>query len=61
MSDYQPLNLTTLSNASADLLGPTGADTLGPQAYRGVPFHIGDADRQPGRPGALPAAVSPRR
>ena len=42
MSDYQPLNLTALSNASADLLGPNGADTLGPQAYRGVPFHIGD-------------------
>ena len=44
MSDYQPLNLTALSNASADLLGPSGAGSLGPQAYRGVPFHIGDPD-----------------
>ena len=42
MSDYQPLSLTTLSNASADLLGPNAADSLGQQAYRGVPFQIGD-------------------
>ena len=41
MSDYQPLDLTPLCNASADLLGPDGAATLGPQAYRGVPFLIG--------------------
>lgn len=45
MADYEPLDLSELCNGGPDLLPSDDPPIIGPQTFRGLPFHVG----QPGR------------
>ena len=43
MPDYQPLNLSSLCNVGAEVLGENATPAIGTQTFHGLPFQIGEA------------------
>ena len=41
MPDYQPLNLSSLCNVGAEIIGENVTPAMGTQTFHGLPFQIG--------------------
>ena len=44
MPDYQPLNISSLCNVAAEILGENTNPAIGEQTFHGLPFQIGVDD-----------------
>ena len=69
MPDYQPLNISSLCNVGAEILGENATPAIGEQAFHGLPFQISeDGDRFLGfgsevnaEPITIPLNATPKR
>ncbi|MCE2397212.1 hypothetical protein J4G02_22135 [Candidatus Poribacteria bacterium] len=69
MPDYQPLNLSSLCNVGAEILGENATPAIGAQTFHGLPFQIsengdcflGFGDELNTEPATIPLNAGPKR
>ena len=44
MPDYQPIDISSLCNVGAEILGENANPAIGEQTFHGLPFQIGEGD-----------------
>ena len=69
MSDYQPIDISSLCNVSAEILGENANPAIGEQTFHGLPFQIGEGNNSflsfgngaSLEPTAIPLNATPKR